>query len=144
MSGRHLEWVPVPSVCRRIAALVVVASLGAALPATPALAQGAGDQQYSDPFGDSGTSTGGGGTSTPTGGGQQLSPTPQTPTATSPSGGSGSGSAGTSASRTSTTPAATGASLPNTGVDARVLVVLGTVLLLTGLGLRLRSAPERF
>jgi hypothetical protein len=151
---KSIEWLDVPSVCRRIAALLAVACLGACAPVTSALAQGAGDQQYQDPFGSSGSS----GSSkpktstpktqtTPSGSLAPLSPSPQT------SGGSGtaSGSAGTS-SGTSTatatapaTPAAgTAASLPNTGLDTRVLLLGGAALLLFGLGLRLRSAPERF
>jgi LPXTG-motif cell wall-anchored protein len=34
--------------------------------------------------------------------------------------------------------------LPNTGSDARVVALLGATVLLTGVGLRLRTAPERF
>ena len=42
-------------------------------------------------------------------------------------------------------PAAPRASeLPNTGSDARVVALLGAIVLLTGLGLRLRTAPEHF
>src|SRR3954471_7004235 len=49
----------VPAVCRRIVVLLVVALLGVGAPVTAAFAQGAGDQQYSDPFGndDSGSGT---------------------------------------------------------------------------------------
>lgn len=36
------------------------------------------------------------------------------------------------------------AHLPNTGVDARLLAAIGVALLLCGIGLRLRSAEERF
>jgi len=35
-------------------------------------------------------------------------------------------------------------SLPNTGTDARVLGLTGIALLLLGIGLRLRTADERF
>jgi LPXTG-motif cell wall-anchored protein len=34
--------------------------------------------------------------------------------------------------------------LPNTGSDARVVALLGATVLLTGVGLRLRTAPEHF
>jgi LPXTG-motif cell wall-anchored protein len=140
----------VPSVCRRIAALLAVACLGVAAPVTPALAQGAGDQQYQDPFGDSGSDSGssGSGSSGTTTQPQDenlqpLSPAPQN--AGSGSSAGSSGSAGTSAGTAtpSTSPAATG-SLPNTGLDTRLLLIGGAALLLCGLGLRLRSAPERF
>jgi hypothetical protein len=43
---------------------------------------------------------------------------------------------------TTPTPAAT--TLPDTGVDVRLLLLAGASLLTTGLGLRLRFAPERF
>jgi LPXTG-motif cell wall-anchored protein len=144
----------VPSVCRRIVVLLVVALLGAAVPVTAAHAQGAGDQQYEDPFGGSGSGSGGSdsgsnsGSGSDNGGGsgniEPITPAPQT----SGSGSSGTtGSAGTSSPGSATTspssPAATG-QLPNTGLDTRVLVVAGFVLVLAGAGLRLRNAPERF
>ena len=127
-----------PSVCRRIAALVVVACLGVALPAQVAPAQqGAGDQQYSDPLGDSGTST------------TTASGTASTDTTTTAPGLSqmpqrGSSTPRQTPSRPTVTSPVTAAQLPNTGLDARVLMLLGAALLLGGLGLRLRSAPERF
>lgn len=34
--------------------------------------------------------------------------------------------------------------LPNTGSDARMVALLGATVLLTGVGLRLRTAPEHF
>lgn len=130
-----------PSVCRRIAALLAVACLGGAAAAPIVHAQSAGDQQYSDPFAGSGgkkqqrQST--------TTGGHELSPTPQTPAAATPSPpASRQGATGPLTARKPAPPAQ--ATLPNTGIDARVLLIVGTVLLLTGLGLRLRSAPERF
>jgi LPXTG-motif cell wall-anchored protein len=140
----------VPSVRRRITVLLGAACLAAAVPAVPALAQGAGDQQYQDPFGGSGTSTtqsgsGGSGSqtqTTPSGNLEPLSPSPQN----AGSGGS-SGSSGSSSGGTTTTPAAPATptqGLPNTGADVRLLVLAGGALLLIGLGLRLRSAPERF
>jgi LPXTG-motif cell wall-anchored protein len=143
----------VPSVCRRIVVLLVVALLGVGGPVTAAYAQGAGDQQYQDPFGndDSGTSTT---KSKPKSGSGDddiapLSQAPQTSgsgsSGTSGSGTSGtsSGTAGTTASGTPTT-SATAGTLPNTGLDTRVLLLAGGVLVLLGVGLRMRNAPERF
>ncbi|MDX6733545.1 MAG: hypothetical protein QOC54_3493, partial [Baekduia sp.] len=77
---------------------------------------------------------------------QPLSPSPQTSGSGSSGSSSGSGSAGasgTGSSAATAAPQATG-SLPNTGLDTRLLLLGGVVLLLVGLGLRLRSAPERF
>ena len=153
MSAWSIEWAAVPSVCRRIAVLFAVACLGAGLAASLAIAQDAGDQQYQDPFGGSTTTKTTSSkpkrqttTTTPSG---ELTPAPQT-SGSGSSGSSGSGgSSGTSGSTagTTTTPAAPAASsggLPNTGVDARVLLLAGGALLLLGLGIRLRSTPERF
>ena len=135
--------------------LLVVALLGAAVPVTAAHAQGAGDQQYEDPFGGSGSGSGSSGSgssgsgSGSSGGGsgtiEPITPAPQTSGSASGSSGS-SGTAGTSSSAATpspSSPAATG-QLPNTGLDTRVLVVAGVVLVLVGAGLRLRNAPERF
>jgi LPXTG-motif cell wall-anchored protein len=145
----------VPSVCRRIVVLLVVALLGVAGPVSAAHAQGAGDQQYEDPFGGSGSGSGSGGSDNGSGGGsnggsgdiEPITPAPQTSGSGSTGASGSSGSAGTSASGAATTspssPAATG-QLPNTGLDTRVLVVAGVVLVLAGAGLRLRNAPERF
>jgi LPXTG-motif cell wall-anchored protein len=142
----------VPSVCRRIVVLLVVALLGVGGPVTAAYAQGAGDQQYQDPFGndDSGTSTT---KSKPKSGSSDgdiapLSQAPQTSGSgssgsSSGSSGTSSGTAGTSASGTPTT-SATAGTLPNTGLDTRVLLLAGGVLVLLGVGLRMRNAPERF
>jgi LPXTG-motif cell wall-anchored protein len=137
------------SVYRRITILLAVACLGASLPATVAHAQGAGDQQYQDPFGNSSGSSGSGssgssgsgssGSSAQSTPGQSLSSTPQATAAPS-------ATAGTSAAATSATSAAqtSGAgTLPNTGIDVRVVLAGGAALLLLGLGLRRRSAPER-
>jgi LPXTG-motif cell wall-anchored protein len=141
----------VPSVCRRIVVLLVVALLGVGGPVATVYAQGAGDQQYEDPLGnsDSGSSgsSGSGDSGSSDGNLEPLSPSPQTsgsgaPSssgATSPTG----GTAGTSATGT-TTSSATAPALPNTGLDTRVLLLAGAVLLLVGVGLRMRNAPERF
>ena len=120
--------------------LLVVALLGVGGPVASAVAQGAGDQQYQDPLGnsDSGSEDSGSGGDDL----EPLSPSPQT--SDSPSGsGSTSGTPGTSTTGT-TTSSATASTLPNTGLDTRVLLLAGAVLLLVGVGLRMRNAPERF
>ncbi|MDX6670316.1 MAG: hypothetical protein QOI91_679 [Solirubrobacteraceae bacterium] len=113
---------------RRLAALTAAATL--AFPAG-ALAQGAGETQYSDPFqgqGGSGSSGSGSGSSSGsgsgsnasgTGSGSQLSTTPP-------------GSAQTGATRTGT------GQLPNTGAEPGLLALLGAGFILTGAGLRVR------
>jgi LPXTG-motif cell wall-anchored protein len=149
----------VPSVCRRIVVLLVVALLGTGGVVTAAYAQGAGDQQYQDPFGnsDSGSGSSGSGSSgssgsgsSGSGGAQPLTPAPQTSGGSSGSSGSASsgsgtssGTAGTSSTGTTTSSAAAG-TLPNTGLDTRLLLLAGAVLVLLGVGLRMRNAPERF
>jgi LPXTG-motif cell wall-anchored protein len=138
----------VPSVCRRIVVLLVVALVGVGGPVATVYAQGAGDQQYQDPLGnsDSGSngSSGSGNSGSSDGNLEPLSPSPQTSGSGSPSGsGATSGTAGTSATGT-TTSSATAPTLPNTGLDTRVLLLAGAVLLLVGVGLRMRNAPERF
>ena len=122
--------------------LLVVALLGVGGPVAAAHAQGAGDQQYQDPLGtsDSGSSDSGSSNDNL----EPLSPSPQTSGSDSPSGsGSQSGTAGTSTTGTTTSSAAA-PTLPNTGLDTRVLLLAGTALLLVGVGLRMRNAPERF
>jgi LPXTG-motif cell wall-anchored protein len=150
----------VPSVCRRIVVLLVVALVGVGGPTASALAQGAGDQQYQDPFGNSDSGSGSSGSkgssgSSGSGSGSSdsgssdsnlapLSPSPQTSGSNSSSGsGTTSGTAGSSATSTTTSPATAG-TLPNTGLDTRILLLAGAVLLLVGVGLRMRNAPERF
>ncbi|HEX5923535.1 MAG TPA: LPXTG cell wall anchor domain-containing protein [Baekduia sp.] len=135
-----------PSVCRRIVVLLVVALMGVGGPVATVYAQGAGDQQYEDPLGnsDSGSSGSSGSGSSDNDNLQPLSPSPQTSGSDSPSSsGTTSGAAGTSATGT-TTSSATAPTLPNTGLDTRVLLLAGAVLLLVGVGLRMRNAPERF
>jgi LPXTG-motif cell wall-anchored protein len=121
---------------RRIAALTAAATL--AFPAG-ALAQGAGETQYSDPFqgqggsGSSGSSgsgsgsssgstgTGSGSGSGSTGSGSQLSNTPP-------------GSSETTAAQTRTPRG----QLPRTGAEPGLLALLGAGFILTGAGLRVR------
>ena len=128
--------------------LLVVALMGVGGPVATVYAQGAGDQQYEDPLGNSGSgsdsSSGSGSSGSGSDNLQPLSPSPQTSGAGSPSSaGASSGTSGTSATGT-TTSSATAPALPNTGLDTRVLLLAGAVLLLVGVGLRMRNAPERF
>ncbi|WP_372788301.1 LPXTG cell wall anchor domain-containing protein [Paraconexibacter sp.] len=124
---------------RSIPALVCTLVL-AATPAV-ALAQSAGDEQYQDPFGSETTpSSQSDGTTTDSGGNlttePQVSPgssTPSTPSSTAP--------------QTTDVPQVGGArsgELPDTGIDTRLFLALGASLLLAGVGLRLRTIPERF
>lgn len=105
-----------------------------AVPAT-AFAQGAGDDQYQDPFPDQQSQT------QDEGGG--LSEEPPVPGGGGDSGGSGqaepSGQAGDDDAATAAPEAATTAQLPNTGSDPRLLVMIGLLFVLAGAGLRLRT-----
>ena len=134
--------------------------LALALPGT-ALAQGAGDDQYQDPFGDqpvqndsqgSGDGGDGGLSDTPPGGGSGDS---GSGSGSSGSGSSGSGSGATPPSTGETGTAEPGTApevdeqvpgqLPNTGADARVMLLLGLALVLMGVGLRLKTIdPDAF
>lgn len=120
---------------RSVAIVLSAAALAGPVAAYGQGASGAGDDQYSDPLGNgagSGQTTTGSQTS---GGDNGLSQNPDL--------GSGSGTSGTPAPAPA--PAATGATaLPNTGSDPRLLVLAGLALLLSGLGLRLRTADEDF
>ena len=118
--------------------LACLLALSLAVPSA-AFAQGAGNDQYQDPFGDEPTQTdgGGGGSGGGGGGGDGLSTTPP---------GGGSGTSGSGAEGTTTTPpaatapaTANGQTLPNTGSDPRFLALFGLALLLFGVGLRLRT-----
>jgi hypothetical protein len=138
--------------------VLLVSSLLALTSAAPALAQSAGDEQYSDPLAGQPSAKPSKSvrpskpatpsrSSTPS-----LTPTPQ---------GSSSGS-GSSGSRTTTQPATPAPSapaaaaptaptasssakqLPRTGFDTIVVAALGGAFLLLGIGLRLRTADARF
>jgi hypothetical protein len=131
-----------PALTRRLLAGAVVCAL--VLPA-PAFSQGAGDDQYRDPFpeataqdsqsGDTPTETTSDG----------LSDTP--PTSGSSSGAStdtdassaGTESAGSSGAESSATPAP---SLAQTGDDPWLVALAGGSLLLLGVGLRLRGGAQ--
>ena len=128
----------------------LIACLLAAALAAPgaAWAQGAGDDQYQDPFADQPAAKSGGG-----GDGQgKLSNEPPVPGAgkSGSSGGStgsagSSGSAGTTSSTSTPAAEATGRTLPNTGSDPRPLALAGLAFLLIGIGLRLRTIdPDAF
>jgi LPXTG-motif cell wall-anchored protein len=118
--------------------------MGVGGPVANAVAQGAGDQQYQDPLGNSGSGSDSNDSGSSNDNLEPLSPSPQTSGSDSPStSGSTSGTAGTSTTGT-TTSSATAPTLPNTGLDTRVLLLAGAVLLLVGVGLRMRNAPERF
>jgi LPXTG-motif cell wall-anchored protein len=137
---------------RRLSALAVTAAL-AAVPAA-AHAQGAGDQQYSDPLGDGGSPT--------TTAQSKPAPTtkPKAPTTTqapdpaaapqldssAPSTSSTSTAADSASSpavSSSPAPVATSSALPNTGTDATAVALLGAGFMLAGAGLRLRLRDER-
>lgn len=124
---------------RRLAIL-----LSAALLAMPSgvIAQGtsgAGDDQYEDPFAGSGTPSGQTttGSQTPSSGGSTLTQDPDLGNTTS----SGTGSGANGTPRSTRTPPGT---LPYTGSDPRLMILAGLALLLSGLGLRLRTADEIF
>jgi LPXTG-motif cell wall-anchored protein len=123
----------------RCRALVVLLAVVLALPSS-ALAQGAGDEQYQDPFGeeqaqnDGGSGGGGGGANAaqddglsdePPVGGDDPAPAPE-PAPEDP------------APEEEAAPADEPA-LPNTGSDPRVIAFLGLLFVLVGVGLRLRT-----
>jgi hypothetical protein len=135
---------------RRLATLL--AALLLVFPAA-AFAQGAGDDQYQDPFGDepSQSESGGGGSDADGG----LSDQPPTSGGGDDSGSAGGGSGG--GSGTTTPPTGTGAetpaaaaeaagdALPRTGSEPLLLAGIGLAFLLTGTGLRLRTIdPDAF
>jgi LPXTG-motif cell wall-anchored protein len=113
---------------RSMKSMFVLATLllALAIPAA-ALAQGAGDEQYQDPFGD-----------------EQSQPTPTaTPAPTqAPSTSSQVQPAPTATAAPQTPPPSGGRQLPYTGADAGLLALAGAALLGAGLGLR-RAVHER-
>ncbi len=124
-----------------VVALMGVGGVGGSV--SSAIAQGAGDQQYQDPLGNSDSGSDDSGSSNDNL--EPLSPSPQTSGSDTPSSSSGSRSGtGDTSSTGTTTSSATAPTLPNTGLDTRVLLLAGAVLLLVGVGLRMRNAPERF
>jgi LPXTG-motif cell wall-anchored protein len=123
---------------RSVAILLSAAALAVPAGALGQGTSGAGDDQYTDPLGNGGgsgqTTTG---SQTSGSGGSGLSQNPDLG-----GGSSGTGSPAPAPAPTGTGPATGG--LPNTGSDPRLLVLAGLALLLSGLGLRLRTADEDF
>lgn len=130
--------------------VLLVSGLLALGTAAPALAQSAGDEQYSDPLA---------GQSSPKpsqsskSSSPSLTPAPQGSSAGSGSSGSGAGSAAPAptpapapSSPSAAAPAASSSArqLPRTGFDTMTVAALGGALLLLGIGLRLRTADARF
>ena len=129
---------------RRLAVLVAAAALLAA-PA-PALAQSAGDEQYEDPFAGQNDDGGGERARSPR---RPLRPRPprrrrRAPApAPAPTADPATGVTPEVAPAT-VAPAATGqAELPRTGLDIAPLALLGTVLLASGVALRVRLRERR-
>jgi LPXTG-motif cell wall-anchored protein len=112
----------------RIAALLAGLSL-AVVPAAAHAQNGAGDEQYQDPFG-------GGQTQTAPKAQQPSAPLSQAPPVTpAPA------TPAPQAARTATAAPTAQGQLPRTGLDVRLLAAAGLVLLLAGLVLRLRLRP---
>ena len=109
---------------RRIAALAAALSLS--LPAG-ALAQGAGDNQYQDPFAGEDSGSGGGSGSGSSGGGGAEGTDNGTLSSSPPSGEQLASQQSTSSGE-----------LPRTGADPGLVALLGAGLILTGAGLRVR------
>jgi hypothetical protein len=118
---------------RHIAVLLVALLVAVALP-TAAIAQSAGEDQYTDPLQGGGGGGGGGNGGGGSGGGGS-------------SGGGGGGNAPTTQAQSDTAPAADTATpaqadddsdggLPNTGFPIAILLGSGLILLSTGLALR--------
>jgi LPXTG-motif cell wall-anchored protein len=126
---------------RSLAVLLVATTLSAPAAAFAQGSGGAGDNQYQDPFsgkgGGSSTTTGSSGSSSSSATSSQSGALSQTPNL---------GSSSSTVPAPATAPASTTASgtLPNTGSDPRLIVLAGLALLLFGIGLRLRTADERF
>jgi LPXTG-motif cell wall-anchored protein len=108
----------------RIACLVAVAALAAP---SAAWAQGAGDDQYQDPFGDEQEQA------EPT---PEPTPEPEAPASSDDAGQTAQATPAPTAAASQTAPAA--AQLPRTGDDAGLLALSGAVLLASGVALRRR------
>src|SRR3954453_1880523 len=120
----------------RFRALALFAALILLLLPAVALAQSAGDEQYSDPFGDKAPSSGSAPSPAPT----AQAPNPS-PTTDSGSQLASDPPAGSSASSNSSS--ASSGSLPNTGLRARRLALMGGLMLLAGACLRAVIRPLR-
>ena len=117
--------------------LLIVAALLCALAApAAALAQGAGDEQYQDPFGDEQSQPAPAPTTAPA---PAPAPAPaQAPSAPAPT----ATPSAAQAPPASPAPAPAAVQLPRTGADAGWLALAGAVLLATGLALRRRADRE--
>ena len=119
----------------RFRAFVLVAALCLLVPAV-AIAQSAGDEQYSDPFGGNSPSSSSGSSGSS---GSSSSP--------APGGSSGqlaqnsSGDSSTSDSSEASDTQSSGSGLPRTGSDSWLLALMGALMLLGGLFLRLGLRP---
>jgi LPXTG-motif cell wall-anchored protein len=134
---------------RRFVALACTGALAA--PAVAHAQGSAGDDQYQDPFGAAKSSkTSSAARKRPprrSSGGLSQTPNLGTPTAPSRRSTTTRPSTAAAAPATSTAPAGTSSSrsqLPKTGTDPREAALAGLALLLCGIGLRLRTADERF
>ena len=125
---------------RRLVPLLMAAAL--TLPAVPAHAQGAGDDQYQDPFGAGGSSGSSSKSSaaaprrevaqTQTQPGLSQAPPASAPSTAAPS--------PTPAAPAAAAPAA--GALPRTGMEIPGVALLGVGLLASGVGLRLRTLDD--
>jgi LPXTG-motif cell wall-anchored protein len=113
-----------------LAALLVILALPAG-----ALAQGAGDEQYQDPFGDEQSQQEPAPTATPAP--AQPPPAAPPPAAAAPT------QAAPAPTPAAAPPASGGDQLPYTGADAGVLALAGAVLLGAGIALRRRADQQR-
>ena len=109
--------------------LCIAALLCALAAPSAALAQGAGDEQYQDPFGEEQADP------TPT-----ATPAPAAPGAPAPTATPSTAQAPT---QPAPAPAPAGEQLPRTGVDAGWIALAGCMLLAAGLALRRRADHQR-
>jgi LPXTG-motif cell wall-anchored protein len=119
--------------CLLAAATLALSSAPLAL-SSAAFAQGAGDEQYQDPFGDEGSGQ--------TGGGEGSAPEPSAPAPAAPAPAPAPAPAAQPAGQsTQSPPAGTGGDqLPYTGAEPGLLALAGAALLASGLALRRRSS----
>jgi hypothetical protein len=120
----------------RFRALALFAALILLLLPAVALAQSAGDEQYSDPFGDKAPSSGSSPSPAPTA--QAPNPSPTTDSGSQLASDPPAGSSASSNSSSSSS-----GSLPNTGLRAWMLAVTGGLMLLAGACLRAVIRPLR-
>ena len=123
---------------RRLVPLVTAAAV--TLPAATAHAQGAGDDQYQDPFGNTKSSSPKSQTHHQIAQAQSSPGLSQSPPGSSAPASTQTTAPSTSAPAAAAAPAAT--ALPRTGMDLPGTALLGFGLLLSGVGLRLRTLDE--